>query len=448
MYSSYFLQIEGGLLFLIIIALIIIIPTAVLLSRRKGKTTDNTSLQLMQQNTSQQIESMQQNTSQQIESMRNVFQDQIEAMRVEYGDRFQNIPSEDLVKELEGRVNNHRSWSIKEIDKGNRERIEKLTEITNELKEDARDEMAEYAKKLIAESSVSRQEFEDIEKRLDRFAGDETKEEYLKFLSDTFDSRKQQTINWKCNLIKLLRGGIAPDIDQEKLSRESIPTGSTLKKFLKDLVQNNIVDQQNIDSFVINENYHWMYSYIDKPQWLKDEFERRDLMANKEKDYQKWMQNNLDKIESGLLKEEREMSMETGTIDFFCRDVNGRPVGLELKYPKASKSDGKQLIAYAKEQRELPGGENFRGIMIAPEIHDGLKKLLAEQGLEYEEVPWNDEGNNLKEETNSDVEMDRIMVSENENNPVSESLEDTLPNEFETKDESTKFSKGTLPKGF
>ena len=206
MYSSYFLQIEGGLLFLIIIALIIIIPTAVLLSRRKGKTTDNTSLQLMQQNTSQQIESMQQNTSQQIESIRNVFQDQINAMRSEYGDRFQNIPSEDLVKELEGRVNNHRSWSIKEIDKGNRERIEKLTEITNELKEDARDEMAEYAKKLIAESSVSRQEFEDIEKRLDRFAGDETKEEYLKFLSDTFDSRKQQTINWKCNLIKLLRG--------------------------------------------------------------------------------------------------------------------------------------------------------------------------------------------------------------------------------------------------
>ena len=44
--------------------------------------------------------------------------------------------------------------------------------------------------------------------------------------------------------------------------------------------------------------------------------------------------------------------------------------------------------------------------------------------------------------------MDRIWVSENKNNPVSESLEDTLPNEFETKDESTKFSKGTLPKGF
>ena len=437
MFSSYLLQIEGGILFLIIIALIIILPTAVLLSRRKGKTTDSASLQLLQQNTSQQIE-----------SMRNAFQEQINAMRSEYGDRFQTIPSEDLVKELEGRVKNHRSWSISEIDKGNRERIEKLTEITDELKEDARDEMAEYAKKLIAESSVSRQEFEDIERRLDRFAGDETKEEYLKFLSDIFDSRKQQTINWKCNLIKLLRSGIAPDIDQEKLSHESIPTGVTLKKFLKDLVENKIVDQQKIDSFVISEDYHWMYSYIDKPQWLKDEFERRDLMVNKEKEYQKWLNNNLDKVELGLLKEEREMSMETGTIDFFCRDVHGQPVGLELKYPKASKSDGKQIIAYAKEQRELPGGENFRGMMIAPEIHDGLKKLLEEQGLEYKEINWNDEESDFTEKNDSDVNMDGTVVSENENNYVNESLEDTLSNEFKTKEESPTFSKGTLPKGF
>lgn len=437
MFSSYLLQIEGGLLFLIIIALIIILPIAVLLSRRKGKTTDSASLQLLQQNTSQQIE-----------SMRNAFQEQINAMRSEYGDRFQTIPSEDLVKELEGRVKNHRSWSISEIDKGNRERIEKLTEITDELKEDARDEMAEYAKKLIAESSVSRQEFEDIERRLDRFAGDETKEEYLKFLSDIFDSRKQQTINWKCNLIKLLRSGIAPDIDQQKLSHESIPTGSTLKKFLKDLVENKIVDLQTIDSFIISEDYHWMYSYIDKPQWLKDEFERRDLMANKEKDYQKWLNNNLDKVELGLLKEEREMSMETGTIDFFCRDVDGQPVGLELKYPKASKSDGKQIMAYAKEQRELPGGENFRGMMIAPEIHDGLKKLLEEQGLEYKEIIWNDEESNFTGKEDFDIKMERTTMSVNENNSIDESLEDTLSNEFKTKEESPTFPKGTLPKGF
>ena len=191
-----------------------------------------------------------------------------------------------------------------------------------------------------------------------------------------------------------------------------------------------------------------MYSYIDKPQWLKDEFERRDLMANKEKDYQKWLNNNLDKVELGLLKEEREMSMETGTIDFFCRDVDGQPVGLELKYPKASKSDGKQIMAYAKEQRELPGGENFRGMMIAPEIHDGLKKLLEEQGLEYKEIIWNDEESNFTGKEDFDIKMERTTMSVNENNSIDESLEDTLSNEFKTKEESPTFPKGTLPKGF
>ena len=44
--------------------------------------------------------------------------------------------------------------------------------------------------------------------------------------------------------------------------------------------------------------------------------------------------------------------------------------------------------------------------------------------------------------------MDGPVVSENENNSVNESLEDTLSNEFKTKEESPTFSKGTLPKGF
>jgi len=46
------------------------------------------------------------------------------------------------------------------------------------------------------------------------------------------------------------------------------------------------------------------------------------------------------------------------------------------------------------------------------------------------------------------VDIDRTIVSENENNSVNESSEDILSNGFETKEESSKFSKGTLPKGF
>ena len=232
---------------------------------------------------------------------------------------------------------------------------------------------------------ITREELEDIERRLDKFVGDDTKEENLKFLSELFDSKTQSTISWKCNLIKLLRIGIAPKVDIAKFVHENIPTGK-VNIYLKELVERGIVYKEEIDSFYINENYEWMYSYIDKPVWLKEEFERRDLEAVKEKEYQTWLKNNLEKVESGLLKEQKESRMETGTIDFLCRDKEGKLVGLELKYPKASKANAKQLIAYATEQRKMAGGENFRGIMIAPTIPDSLKELLSDHKLEYKEI--------------------------------------------------------------
>jgi len=441
MLSAYFLQIEGEILPLIIIALIIIIPTAVLLSRRKGKTTDSASLQLMQQNTSQQID-----------SMRNVLQEQINAMRSDYGDRFQNIPSEDLVRELDGRVRTHTAWSIKEIDKGNRERIEKLTEITDEMEKDMKERIVAQAKKVISESSVSRQEFEDIERRLDKFVGDDTQVEKVERLSKLFNSQKLTVISWKCKMIQLLRNGVAPQIDEGKFVLNGIPPDAA-KKFLKELMSNNIVDQREIDSYAISEEYLWMEQYVDKPVWLKEEFDKRDLKAKKEKEYQNWMKNNLDKIEVDLLKENREVRMKEGTIDFLCRDVSGKLVGLELKFPRATAHHVKQLLGYQRGIEKHEHEENFRGIMVAPEVSDKLKQVLEEHGLEYKKVPWNDEENNLEEEKNSDVELEKIMVSENENNPVSEEEKDDIMQRIlriqsDEPEESTKFSKGTLPKGF
>ena len=105
--SSYFLQIEGGLLFLIIIALIIIIPTAVLLSRRKGKPIDNTGIGLLQQ--------------------------QIDAMKNEYGEKINSIPAMDVIQDLEGRMEGINDYVIDTHEKDSRERIEKFTEIKDEM---------------------------------------------------------------------------------------------------------------------------------------------------------------------------------------------------------------------------------------------------------------------------------------------------------------------------
>lgn len=420
-FSSYFLQIEGGLLFLIIIALIIIIPTAVLLSRRKGKPIDNTGIGLLQQ--------------------------QIDAMKNEYGEKINSIPAMDVIQDLEGRMEGINDYVIDTHEKDSRERIEKFTEIKDEMEKDMKERIVAQAKKVISESSVSRQEFEDIERRLDKFVGDDTQEEKVELLSKLFNSQKISVISWKCKLIQLLRNGVAPQIDVGKFVLSGIPMGAS-EKFLKELVSDKIVNQKEIDSYTISDEYLWMEQYVDKPVWLNDEFVKRDLKAKKEKEYQHWMKDNLDKIEVGLLKEKREVKMKEGTIDFLCRDLHGKLVGLELKFPRATTREVKQLIGYQQGIEKHEHEENFRGFMVAPEVSDTLKQVLEEHGLEYKEVPWNDEENNLEEEKNFDVDIDRTIVSENENNSVNESSEDILSNGFETKEESPKFSKGTLPKGF
>tara|TARA_B110000467_G_scaffold158928_1_gene175768 strand:- start:146 stop:1336 length:1191 start_codon:yes stop_codon:yes gene_type:complete len=396
MFSSYFLQIEGGILSLIIIALIIIIPTAVLLSRRKAKPIDNTGIGLLQQ--------------------------QIDTMKNEYGEKINSIPAMDVIQDLEGRMEGINDYVIDTHEKDSRERIEKFTEIKDEMEKDMKERIVAQAKKVISESSVSRQEFKDIERRLDKFVGDDTQEEKVELLSKLFNSQKISVISWKCKMIQLLRNGVAPQIDVGKFVLSGIPPGES-KKFLKDLMNDNIVDKREIDSYTISEEYLWMEQYVDKPVWLNDEFVKRDLKAKKEKEYQNWMKDNLDKIEDDLMKENRESRMKEGTIDFLCRDVDGKLVGLELKFPKATQKDAKQLIGYAEGIQKHEHEENFRGIMVAPEIPDGLKDLLKEHELEYKEVPWNDEDNNIEEEKNSDVDIDRTIISKNEDTPVDASLD-------------------------
>ena len=419
MFSPYFLQVEmSGIFALIIIVLIIIILAVVLLSRRKEKPIDNTGIGLLQQ--------------------------QIDAMKNEYGEKINSIPAMDVIQDLEGRMEGINEYVIDSHEKDSRERIEKLTEIKDEMEKDMKERIVAQAKKVISESSVSREEFKDIERRLDKFVGDDTQEEKVELLSKLFNSQKISVISWKCKMIHLLRNGVAPQIDEGKFVLNGIPIGEA-KKFLKELAGGDIVDKREIDSYAICEEYLWMEQYVDKPVWLRDEFDKRDLKAKKEKEYQNWMKYNLDKIEVGLLKENREVRMKEGTIDFLCRDSNGKLVGLELKFPKATQRDAKQLIGYAEGIEKHEQEENFRGIMVAPKIPDGLKHLLEEHELEYKEVLWNDEENNPEEEKNYDV--DRTIVSENENNHVNEYLVDVLPKGFEEV-EPSKSSRGTLPKGF
>ena len=347
------------MLFLIIIVLIIIIPIVIWKSRKTSRPErDDATLKWVM--------------------------DQIADMK-------ENTPGSTDIDEMQKRLEILRGFVIRSADESNLSSLERLEDITTELKKEAQEDIAQYAKQLISDSTVTREEFTDMERKLDKFVVDDAKPKRIKFLAELFDSKKQSTINWKCSLIKLLRNGIAPDIDAVKFAQESIPSGSALQSFLKKLVGAGIAKKDQIDSFSVNDEFEWMYSYIEKPVFLLEEFEKRDVLVKKEKEYQEWLKDNLEKVDPGLKKEGREIDMPTGTIDFLCRDVNAKPVGLELKYPAATTSNAKQLIGYADDFRKRADGENFRGIMVAPKIPDRLKDLLSQHDLESREIPFEDE---------------------------------------------------------
>ncbi len=328
-------------------------------------------------------------------------------------------------------------------DKQKLEIIQYLEGISEKNAKEGKEKIDEQIIKSLEESgSATRAEFEKLVARVNRIIPDDSNTQKIIDLANIFDSKKQSVITWKCKLLKLLRNGVSPDIDEERFARESIPSGSVLS-FLKKLVTDGIVNKNQIDSFSLNESHEWIYSYIDNPVWLKEQIEEMNLVK-KEKEYQKWLKDNLEKIEPGLLKEEREVIMEgTGTIDFLCRDVDAKPVGLELKYPKAAKRDVKQLMAYAEEYRGKADGTNFRGMMVAPEIVPDLRDTLEQYNLEWKEVPFD----------TSDVEEKSLSVEEDQVFPTIEKVDDPDEEDDEewTKVQEIDFeesSRGSMPKGW
>ena len=49
-----------------------------------------------------------------------------------------------------------------------------------------------------------------------------------------------RVLNWQCKLIRLLRGGLAPDAEQDLIASEGIPE-SAFRKFLQRLVDHGVV---------------------------------------------------------------------------------------------------------------------------------------------------------------------------------------------------------------
>jgi endonuclease len=93
-------------------------------------------------------------------------------------------------------------------------------------------------------------------------------------------------------------------------------------------------------------------------------------------------------IEAGLVVLERERFTDTGPIDLFCRDTEGRTVVVEVKRTRAVAAHVEQLTRYCERVDLDPAHAPCRGILVAPEIAPQARVMCEARGYVFVELDY------------------------------------------------------------
>jgi RecB family endonuclease NucS len=93
-------------------------------------------------------------------------------------------------------------------------------------------------------------------------------------------------------------------------------------------------------------------------------------------------------IEAGLVVLERERFTDTGPIDLFCRDSDGRTVVVEVKRTRAVAAHVEQLTRYCERVDLDPAHAPCRGILVAPEIAPQARVMCEARGYVFVELDY------------------------------------------------------------
>jgi RecB family endonuclease NucS len=93
-------------------------------------------------------------------------------------------------------------------------------------------------------------------------------------------------------------------------------------------------------------------------------------------------------IEPGLVVIERERFTDTGPIDLFCRDADGRVVVVEVKRTRAVAAHVEQLTRYCERVNLDPACAPSRGILVAPEIAPQARVMCEARGYTFVEIDF------------------------------------------------------------
>ncbi|AIZ45186.1 nuclease [Deinococcus radiopugnans] len=113
-------------------------------------------------------------------------------------------------------------------------------------------------------------------------------------------------------------------------------------------------------------------------------------LSGSEKQMQDALARHPELIEPGLTVLNRELLTDSGGIDLYARDAQGRFVVVELKRGRATQDAVSQLARYvATVQRSGVGA--VRGVLAAPSITAPALNELRARGLEFREIgAWPD----------------------------------------------------------
>jgi endonuclease len=123
--------------------------------------------------------------------------------------------------------------------------------------------------------------------------------------------------------------------------------------------------------------------------------ERRELVDEAllehdgaERQWHQLLERAPEAIEPGLVLLERERFTDTGPIDLFCRDAEGRTVVVEVKRTRAVAAHVEQLARYCQRVDGDPVHAPCRGILVAPEIAPQARVMCESRGFGFVELDF------------------------------------------------------------
>ena len=117
------------------------------------------------------------------------------------------------------------------------------------------------------------------------------------------------------------------------------------------------------------------------------------VLQGSEAQMQQTLAEHPELIEPGLRVLTRELMVESGGIDLYAQDREGRFVVVELKRGRATQHAVSQLARYVRSVEQRLGAQAVvRGILAAPSITAPARLELESRGLEFREVSALPEG--------------------------------------------------------